>query len=157
MIKNSLTLFILFICFGSFHAQTPLFESTWAYHERTIQLIDSAANEIDMECSSILFKRNKRRTVSPEKPSISHFTKNKYKGGMAILRETYKMGSERKIRILSVNGLPQIIKCKYKKMGYGGISKCTFVNLGNKTWQWNYLTYVDGKKVYKAETVHNWR
>jgi hypothetical protein len=157
MIKTLLITFTTVLFFGHCFGQTSLFERTWAYNERTMHLIDSAASVVHKQKVFFHRKKAKLKSVSPDNRKIKHKTKIRYRNGNTIVREKYRIGSECRIRVLSINGQVQMVRSEFYKKGWGGDTESIFVNLGNKTWQWTYLTYGPDLKIYKTETVRNWR
>jgi hypothetical protein len=157
MIKTLLLTFFSVFCFSHFYGQTSLFERTWAYNEKIMHLVDSTANKIRDQ--SFRFKRKKAKTKSRSSTNkkVKHIIKVRYKKGNCIVREIFEIGSECKIKVLRINGQIQMISSKFYRKGYGSEVNSNFINLGNRTWQWTYISYENIIRTYKSETVRNWR
>ncbi len=135
--------------------QTESFKNAWTKTQNFISSIDSSCSYVVDENYS--FRRKfSFLSLRPDNYKQKHSLKVKYKNGNIIVRHRYRIGLLKcKIDVLTINGQIVFIRSKYKPEGSTYKITNTFINLGNKTWQWTSQNN-DNKLRTTRELTNNW-
>jgi hypothetical protein len=136
--------------------QSELFKNQWTYTQKIISQIDSTDNLVNSH--RIRFRRKVARLKyhSVGEKDNKHVIKIKYRHGNTIVRHKYKMGSETKIKVLTINGRQVLIKSRFHKKGFVYKIKNSFILIGDNTWHWIYQTSGIESNTINLEIINNW-